>query len=175
MVEREHFDSQNIQKVDDQKQRSLDQKAVIEFLHETGEVNEWLNTQEPLSAKPAHNQTFGNKARCDVFHSEDQNRELVVSQKQVLEHPAQLTCFNPVCPHCNVDFSGLASNKIECLKHFEKKSLKHEFVNGESGPSNTKPVNGNDKPDPVVITPVDNDSSDNSPVIKTDKISFERI
>ena len=23
------------------------------LLHETGEVNEWLNTQEPLSAKPA--------------------------------------------------------------------------------------------------------------------------
>ena len=52
MVEREHLDSQNIQEVDEQKQRSLDQKAVIEFLHETGEVNEWLNTQEHLSAKP---------------------------------------------------------------------------------------------------------------------------
>merc|ERR1711892_192516 len=65
MVERGHFDSSNLQEkmhelsstfdnfraeLCDQKQRLLDQKAVIEFFHETDEVNEWINTQMGLAA-----------------------------------------------------------------------------------------------------------------------------
>jgi len=65
MVERGHFDSSNIQQkmhelnryfdnfrkeIVDQKQRLLDQKAVIEFFHETEEVNEWVNTQMTVAA-----------------------------------------------------------------------------------------------------------------------------
>ena len=33
-----------------QKQRLLDQKAVIEFIHEADEVNEWINTQMAVAA-----------------------------------------------------------------------------------------------------------------------------
>merc|ERR1719341_1365992 len=65
MVERGHFDSSNLQEkmhelskhfdnfreeLGDQKQRLLDQKAVIEFFHETDEVNEWVNTQMAVAA-----------------------------------------------------------------------------------------------------------------------------
>merc|ERR1719341_2965704 len=65
MVERGHFDSGNLQEkmhelskhfdnfreeLGDQKQRLLDQKAVIEFFHETDEVNEWVNTQMAVAA-----------------------------------------------------------------------------------------------------------------------------
>ena len=37
-----------------QKQRLLDQKAVIEFIHEADEVNEWINTK-------AHNLCHDNR------------------------------------------------------------------------------------------------------------------
>merc|ERR1719184_102625 len=65
MTERGHFDSSNIQErmhelsnyferfrseMGAQKQRLLDQKAVIEFIHEADEVNEWINTQMAVAA-----------------------------------------------------------------------------------------------------------------------------
>ena len=65
MTERGHFDSNNIQErmhelsnyferfrseMAAQKQRLLDQKAVIEFIHEADEVNEWINTQMAVAA-----------------------------------------------------------------------------------------------------------------------------
>merc|ERR1712155_36314 len=65
MIERGHFDSGNIQqKTHDlaryfdkfkremaaQKQRLLDQKDVIEFLHEAEEVVDWINTQMAVAA-----------------------------------------------------------------------------------------------------------------------------
>ena len=65
MTERGHFDSSNIQErmhelsnyferfrseMAAQKQRLLDQKAVIEFIHEADEVNEWINTQMAVAA-----------------------------------------------------------------------------------------------------------------------------
>jgi len=65
MIERGHFDSSSIQEkmhllskhfdvfradLNDQKQRLLDQKAAIEFFHETDEVNEWINTQMSVAA-----------------------------------------------------------------------------------------------------------------------------
>jgi len=65
MVERGHFDSSNLQEkmhelsstfdhfrkeLGEQKQRLLDQKAVIEFFHETDEVVEWINTQMAVAA-----------------------------------------------------------------------------------------------------------------------------
>ena len=121
-VERQRID--NVESELNNLDKSVQKAQSIDLAASTDNAD--LN--EPLSAKPTHNQTFGNKAGCDVFHSEDQNREMFVcnqcsecfaSQKQVLEHLAQLACFTPVCPHCNVDFSGLVSNKIECLKHFE--------------------------------------------------------
>merc|ERR1712215_480201 len=72
------------------------------------------------------------------------------SQNKILEHLAQLACCTPVCPHCNVDFSGPVSNSIEYLKHvenytkniFEKKYLsviKLGFIKGEqSEPTDDK-------------------------------------
>ena len=72
-----------------------------------------------------------------------ENREIFVcgqcsaclgSQNKILEHLAQLACFTPVCPHCNVDFSGPVSNRIEYLKHVEnytKNIFKHGFINGK--------------------------------------------
>jgi len=65
MVERGHFDSNNLQEkmhelsstferfrteLGEQKQRLLDQKAVIEFFHETDEVVEWINMQMAVAA-----------------------------------------------------------------------------------------------------------------------------
>ena len=65
MIERGHFDTTNIQKktvelaryfdnfkleVKVQKQRLLDQKDVIEFLHEAEEVIDWVNTQMAVAA-----------------------------------------------------------------------------------------------------------------------------
>ena len=65
MIERGHFDSTNIQQktvdlaryfdnfkleVQAQKQRLLDQKEVIEFLHEAEEVVDWVNTQMAVAA-----------------------------------------------------------------------------------------------------------------------------
>ena len=59
---------------------------------------------------------------------QNENREMFVcgqcsacfgSQNKISEHLAQLACFAPVCPHCNVDFSGSVSNRIEYLKHLE--------------------------------------------------------
>merc|ERR1719445_207309 len=65
MIERGHFDSTNIQQktvdlaryfdnfkleVQAQKQRLLDQKDVIEFLHESEEVVDWVNTQMAVAA-----------------------------------------------------------------------------------------------------------------------------
>merc|ERR1711892_485679 len=65
MIERGHFDNKQLQEkmaelnqyfnnfktdIMQQKQRLLDQKAVIEFFHETDEVNEWINTQMGLAA-----------------------------------------------------------------------------------------------------------------------------
>eukprot|EP00090_Calanus_glacialis_P021601 TRINITY_DN33322_c0_g1_i1.p1 TRINITY_DN33322_c0_g1~~TRINITY_DN33322_c0_g1_i1.p1 ORF type:complete len:705 (-),score=180.96 TRINITY_DN33322_c0_g1_i1:52-2166(-) len=59
---------------------------------------------------------------------QNENREMFVcgqcsacfgSQERILEHLGQLSCFTPVCPHCNADFSGSVSDRIGYLKHVE--------------------------------------------------------
>eukprot|EP00092_Neocalanus_flemingeri_P016175 GFUD01017507.1.p1 GENE.GFUD01017507.1~~GFUD01017507.1.p1 ORF type:complete len:703 (+),score=185.25 GFUD01017507.1:177-2285(+) len=59
---------------------------------------------------------------------QNENREMFVcgqcsgcfgSQEMILEHLGQLSCFTPICPHCNADFSGSVSDRIGYLKHVE--------------------------------------------------------
>ena len=59
---------------------------------------------------------------------QNENREMFVcgqcsacfdSQERILEHLGELACFNPVCSHCNEDFSGSLCDRAGFLKHVE--------------------------------------------------------
>ena len=59
---------------------------------------------------------------------QNENREMFVcgqcsgcfdSEERIQEHLGQLSCFTPVCPHCDADFSGSVSDRIVYLKHVE--------------------------------------------------------
>merc|ERR1719450_1858266 len=59
---------------------------------------------------------------------QNENREMFVcgqcsgcfeSEQKIQEHLGQLSCFTPICPHCDTDFSGSVSNRISYLRHTE--------------------------------------------------------
>ena len=43
------------------------------------------------------------------------------------QNQEKLACFTAVCPHCNVDFSSLVSNKIECFENSNKNISEKNF------------------------------------------------
>ena len=91
MTERGHFDSNNIQEsmhqlsnyfegfrseMAAQKQRLLDQKAVIEFIHEADEVNEWINTQMAVAASEDYGKDV---SHVEMLIKTDQEKEAEIS------------------------------------------------------------------------------------------------
>merc|ERR1719445_2697677 len=145
MIERGHFDSTNIQQktvdlaryfdnfkleVQAQKQRLLDQKDVIEFLHESEEVVDWVNTQMAVAASEDYGKDVSHVER--LIKTFDSFMQTILSSEErvnkVLERGAALVASGNSHKTIISEKTEEISQLWEDLK--ELTSARHEALSG---------------------------------------------
>ena len=145
MIERGHFDSGNIQQkmldlaryfdkfkreVEAQKQRLLDQKDVIEFLHEAEEVVDWINTQMAVAASEDYGKDVSHVER--LIKTFDSFMQTILSSEErvskVLERGSALIAADNSHKATISEKSEEIAQLWEDLK--ELTSARHEALSG---------------------------------------------
>ena len=145
MIERGHFDKSNIQQkmhelarcfdkfgqdLEAQKQRLLDQRNAIEFLHEAEEVTDWINTQMAVAASEDYGKDVSHVER--LIKSFDSFMQSVLSSEErvnkVLESGSSLLSSNN-------SQAGVISEKVEEVGQLwddlkELSAARHEALSG---------------------------------------------
>merc|ERR1719427_874229 len=116
--------------IDEQKQRLLDQKAVIEFIHEADEVVEWINTQMAVAAS----EDYGK----DVSHVEmliktfDSFMQTITSSEERIARVSELSAKLIKDKNSHKDIIVKKGNEINQLWEDLKElaTARHEALSG---------------------------------------------